>query len=491
MNNPFIGYGKPIQEDRLVGRQKEIAQITDRLESNVSLSIIGQRRVGKTSLIINAIQTLKRKSPSSTIVSCDLSPFPKITNFFDYILEELSELISENNELPHNFEKHLNAVEDDYEAYRRFRRSLKVLKKAGFNTQIVIDEFDSIRRFENATQIIQWLREIIDKGFETGTSIVFISRRSLYSIESQIADVSNLDGVCEKFYIKPLDDNGLREMVERHNEIWNVDEENFKRLCWYTGGHPYLAEMILCQAWDEKSISQVEENFVCDIFEFYEHLKKILEEDGLFDQLIKAAIGPHWNLSLEAISKLERYGMIKKDLNHQRYDAWSEHFQLYLEKCSRDKPIWELWSQTEILIRDTIQNICEKSFGNEWTEKLKRRKNALPKLIQDCEERMHKELRSFGSNASEKWLDYTYPNDLWSIISWEWQSFQDLFQGKEQQKNKNYWAERFQLLAKIRNPLAHNRTHSVSEYDMTLTQAYCQEIKSRLVPSQHETKIEQ
>ncbi|MGK5092028.1 ATP-binding protein [Deltaproteobacteria bacterium TL4] len=483
-NNPYVGYGKPVQGERLVGRQKEIEHLISRLlDSTASLSIIGQRRIGKTSLITHVINQNIQNKLIPIIVYCDLSSFPNIMKLFDYILEEINEYFDRNQlEPPYNFQKQLDkVVDEDYDAYRRFRRALKALNTAHITTKLIIDEFDYVRKFTNAQQVIQWLREIIDKGYETGMSIVFLSRRSLYAIESHFADVSNLDGVCEKFYIKPLNQEGLREMVQRGHEDWEMSEEEFQLLYWYTGGYPYLSEMVLCHAWEHQSIDHSIRIIVSDLYDFYEHLREILNEDDLFQQLQKAVVGPKWDLKLDAVSKLERYGLIKKDIDSQRYLAWSEHFQLYLEKCSREQPIWSLWSETEILIRETIASVCENSLGDEWTNKLKQRNNSLPKLINDCEEKIGQELKSFGINASNQWLDYTYPNDLWSIISSEWgNGFQEILERHEQQKNKKYWNERFQLLAKIRNPIAHNREQSISESDLTLAQAYCQELLSRL-----------
>ena len=68
-------------------------------------------------------------------------------------------------------------------------------------------------------------------------------------------------------------------------------------------------------------------------------------------------------------------------------------------------------------------------------------------------------------------IDFTYPNDLFAIIFAEWGTFEEILG-----KDKNYWSQRAQLLAKIRKPLAHNRDRVLHEYERQLVVGYCNEI---------------
>ncbi len=50
-HNPFY-YGGSIKESRLfVGRQREVAEISDAIAASASMSVVGERRVGKSSLL--------------------------------------------------------------------------------------------------------------------------------------------------------------------------------------------------------------------------------------------------------------------------------------------------------------------------------------------------------------------------------------------------------------------------------------------------------
>lgn len=84
---------------------------------------------------------------------------------------------------------------------------------------------------------------------------------------------------------------------------------------------------------------------------------------------------------------------------------------------------------------------------------------------------MVKEQQSFGYRASNEIIDFTYPSDLLTIIFSEWITFEPVFG-----KDTNYWGQHLQLIAKIRNPLAHNRLDVLTDYEKEIAEGYCKEI---------------
>lgn len=478
MTNPYSGYGRPVFGERLIGRDNELAKLGDNIvNSTASISIVGQRRIGKTSLITETKRRIQGSLPSGlALVFLDLSAFDDGLKFFHAVMEELEEYLHNAGiDSPSKFQRILDKkCNTSYEAYRRCRRGLTILKQENIHTKLIIDEFDAVRKLKEADQFIQWLRELIDKGFETGLSTIFLSRRSLFSIENQIVHVSNIDHVCEKLYIKPLNIKELNQLTDRAREEISISNGDQNRILEYTGGHPYLAELLLCHACEKGSVEQGIQYSTPELYDFYEHLRSLLEEDDLFGQLTQIVIGPRWKIRINSASILLNYGLITKK-DDQTYSAWSSHFQAYLSKISREVPIWNQWGQTESLIRDFIEDCFSIAYGPDWLKKLESRKNIIPKIIDNCQKIMKKEVEKFGSNATHRWIEYTYPNDLWQIISLEWDKFSPVLQ-RENNKNKKYWAERFELLSKIRNPLAHNREQVISDHEITLANAYCSEL---------------
>lgn len=482
MKNPFSGFGTIVKGDRFVGRELELQLLTGRLSSLAgSISLIGEPRIGKSSLALEAVQRITDAGNTAVVIWIDASTLPGPTELFLSILDSSVEVLKDQKkELSSSVDNIINQpVISSYDAYRRCRRGLLQLHREGVDIIVVIDEFDAVRSIGEASTTIQRLRELIDHKYETGLITMFISRRSLKAIEIQISDVSTLDGVCEQFYVRPLAEPDIKAMINRCGPEWSPTSEDESLLFSYTGGHPYLSELILCHSWDALSFETGVQRSVATMFDFYERLRQLLDEGGLFTQLLQIAVGPRWSVKPGSVERLLRYGIVREIQTEDRimYKAWSDHFQSYLEKCTRETPMNELWHETEKGVRDFIEDICADSYGSDWMTKLAGRHKSIALIKQSGEEMREKEARNFGSSISRRLLDYTYPMDLWGIISAEWDLFRTKF-GKE----KKYWAERFSHLSKVRTPTAHSRESAIPEHELTLAQAYCKELLTTIKP---------
>jgi len=201
-----------------VGRESDVERLTNYLASQTgSLSVIGEHRIGKSSLIYEVLERVKGVARPAGFVWIDLSVLSDTVQAFNGILDGITEnLAAQELELPSHIKPVLaTSPMDPYSAYQHCRRGLINLRKARLNSLLVLDEFDAVRRFNESSVFIQRLRTLIDTQHITGLSAVIISRRSLIAIEKQLEGVSNLDGVCEKHYVKPLDDAGLDAIVNR------------------------------------------------------------------------------------------------------------------------------------------------------------------------------------------------------------------------------------------------------------------------------------
>jgi len=91
MTNPYSGYGRPVFGERLIGRDNELAKLGDNIvNSTASISIVGQRRIGKTSLITETKRRIQGSLPSGlALVFLDLSAFDDGLKFFHAVMEEL------------------------------------------------------------------------------------------------------------------------------------------------------------------------------------------------------------------------------------------------------------------------------------------------------------------------------------------------------------------------------------------------------------------
>ena len=78
--NPFI-YGKIVYEDDFFDRTKERKRLLQLLQGRNNVLILGDRRIGKTSLLLNCFEELKKKNKS--IFYFNLDPITSTKSFIE------------------------------------------------------------------------------------------------------------------------------------------------------------------------------------------------------------------------------------------------------------------------------------------------------------------------------------------------------------------------------------------------------------------------
>ena len=102
INNPFADNAGIVTGERFVGRQAEINEIHTRVLGELygNLAIVGLPRIGKSSLVWNALITLKDKllKENHIIAYISISSSDNVVSFFKgLVLAVLEEIELENN----------------------------------------------------------------------------------------------------------------------------------------------------------------------------------------------------------------------------------------------------------------------------------------------------------------------------------------------------------------------------------------------------------
>lgn len=189
-----------------------------------------------------------------------------------------------------------------------------------------------------------------------------------------------------------------------------------------------------------------------------------------------------WQAVMEPKDRLLKNKQVPLWINLATYDTRSHFFLSLVTECFDE--LEELGWLTEPIVNTKDRALQDKlswpnviranlidQDGESWISELEKRRPNLKPIFQRCREAQQKEEKAFGSRASHNLLDFTYPQDLFDILFAEWNVFGSIFK-----KDKNYWSQRSQLLAKVRNPLAHNRDQSLYEHDLQIAEGYCKEI---------------
>lgn len=490
LENPFANYGGIVHGHRFIGRQEDLRVIENRTirpSEPGNLAIVGDSRIGKSSLVHQAVLEQRERllRDRQIPVWINLGRFESGTQFFRTMVsdcyDELEDLGWLNEAIVSARDRVLREELPWSAEYSRIQRFFQRIRQAKYRILFVLDEFDHARHlFQGDISGFQSLRELSYRP-EWRVTFITVSRRTLRDIELQTQAISTFDLIFHKHFLRMFNEEEMEEFYQRLASIGlPVNAEVHSKLRYYCGGHPFLLDVLAYEAVEgfrenrcldlENAAHKVEHAFLG----LYDHMAAILDEDKSLSQLLQILFGPIVNVKQSDVDQLLRYGFVRESCSG-KYVSFSEHFQAYLRLREREVDLWPIWKETEIALRNVINAKMIDQYGESWISKLEKSRPNLKPIFSKCRDAQKKEDKSFGSRASNSLLDFTYPQDLFDIISVEWRVFGSVFK-----KDKRYWTDRGQLLSKIRNPLAHNRDQSLYDHDRQIAEGYCKEILSIL-----------
>jgi hypothetical protein len=148
--NPFFHRGPIRDRAYFFGRERETGQALSLLGNSQSISLIGQRRIGKTSLLFHL-------ADSAIFMQYGLSPTEHLFVYIDcgglanldqpdlyrLLLEEIGDALAERDLNPYKPEILKDAAPI---TYRAFERALRGLIQQGWKLILILDEFERLSR---------------------------------------------------------------------------------------------------------------------------------------------------------------------------------------------------------------------------------------------------------------------------------------------------------------------------------------------------------
>jgi hypothetical protein len=487
MDNPFVDYGSIVRGDRFIGRAEDLRVVENRVIRPMepgNLAVIGEPRIGKSSLVYKAIMERRRdlEAVKRLPIWINLAVFDHARVFFRSLVTQCCDELEDLGWMTDAVSKAAKrALEDELswtEGYGRIQRFFRKVRDGGIKVILILDEFDHARiLFRGDISGFQGLRELAYRP-EWRVALVTTSRRTIRDIELQSQAISTLDGIFKKHYLVMFDEEDLAEYYRRLTHVGLPLDESIKdKIRYYCGGHPMLLEMLgygLVEDFGQsgtvdvdRTAAQLEGAFL----DQYDRLCELLREDGRLQSLLELLFTA-LDVPRPEVVDLEQYGLVRQ-AGERRYEAFSPHFQLYLQMVSRRSDLWPLLRETELALRALIQSkLSEKYAPKTWVEGIEKAKPKLKEALFDrCREMQARERRTFGSRSSENLIDFTYPGDLFEIISAEWNVFQPIFR-----MEPAAWRTRAGLISRVRNPYAHLREQVVHEHEKIIVEGYCREI---------------
>lgn len=489
MTNPFADCGTVVTADRFIGRADELRQIDARLFGDGafgSLSVTGLPRIGKSSLLAEALRRASPKVPGlrAVVVQEDVGAFRSVDELFRCIIRGFQDEIGQSGFAGERWESINTCARkalDGPVTFENLRAVFRRIRQAGVRAICILDEFDAGRYlFTGAHQCFHWLRELASNP-EFKAALVLVSKRRLHDVSRLAGHESNYwANVLMSIKLKPFseaDCHEFRRRLETAGVI--IDEKTDREVTSVCGGHPFLLDAYAYQAWERNSrgeslqTSWLRESMRDVVRDYFDQLSTILRDGPMMGKLIQVVAGPQWDVGPHDVEALVDYGVLVED--GRRVDPFSEGFGEYIRLVEQSVEIWPLWRDTERALRDALETLLRSAFGESWPSELKKARPRLIKLIEACEDKLNREQARFGARAVSGLLAYAYPLDLYQLMSADWPRLGEPVLGGDRQG----WAVKFTLLSKVRTPLAHNRDEGVDSAERIQAEGICREILQR------------
>jgi len=247
--NPFT-FGNPIKEpERFIGRKAEIRQIVNRLLSSAheSTSLIGERRIGKTSLLYHLAHPqvgagLGLTSDKFCLVYVDFQGLTDITptRFWQRVLKKMSRSVCDESLRPSIEALSNQDVIDLFDLEDLFQAS----QEKGLTTVLLMDEFEYVTENPNfKNDFFGGLRAL---AIHHGVALVPSTRRELVDLcHSDEIKGSPFFNIFANVVLRPFNRAEADEMLEsytRDGELAFAPKE--KDFIWELGGgYPIFVQM--------------------------------------------------------------------------------------------------------------------------------------------------------------------------------------------------------------------------------------------------------
>ncbi len=384
MKNRFANYGNTMKGDSYVHRNKLEKQLLDRTvnyDDYGSVNVVGLQRMGKSSLVYNALEAKADEFYEKNVVIAKISANEIPTNeipttepkpnpadkFFKDMVQEVFEVMKEHNDVDEILQKRYEEFKNDdivKEGSFSLRKFFKRIKKSDKRVVMIIDEFDySAKIFSDFPEGFNILRQLAYEP-ETHVAFIFVSRRRAEYLERKCEGISPFHNILDYVYVKGFSDEELEEYFKCCEKSGvTLDDKERETLKSITGGQPYWSDIMLKAYKEEKENNEntdLETVFHKNIDKFhgkyggFQHTLDLLEEQGLLNKLYQIVFGPmEPDCTRSDIQTLYNYGII---VDKDKSTVISDKFYDYLKSKEREVDFYPLWHETETGLRKILKN---------------------------------------------------------------------------------------------------------------------------------------
>lgn len=364
--NPYIA-GPVVDVPNFIGRQREINSILSSTENRLSVCVIGDPHIGKSSLLhyIRNNQNLNSAGKNAYILRDGLSLETQSSHikFWQSIFAEVSSKI-ESKSLKRTINSKIKMISKSTDYIRHI---LEKLCEHDINLVLILDELDALVANPNFSDISFWGQF---RYLASTRLFCFLgaSRKDLYTINSALNKSLNnkLQGLrdfgspifnfAESIYLKNFSNpevDILFEKASAHTHFSPLDTKIIKNL---SGGHPYIIQKACSLLWDQKNQQDFEnyQDFVETLLEatdnhFRDTWNQLEEYSGSRTLVVLitlrelgrkthdlSTLDNDINIFYQAGKPLERAGFLTK--NEQGYQITGSLFAFWIQRNILSSP---------------------------------------------------------------------------------------------------------------------------------------------------------
>jgi DNA-binding CsgD family transcriptional regulator len=337
-----------------------------------NMAIIGQRRVGKTSLAYQSIMIRREELLIEKIlpIRISLNTYDSSRQFFCDVIDKCFRQIQDLGWVGRRIREASDEVMT--RGVERFNFTylsdfFKETFDAGIRIIVVLDEFDrSVRLCADDATFFDRLRELSYRG---RTTLLTLSGAPLTALEQQADVCSTFVGIVHEQYLGMYNKSEIEEHFDRLARCGiKLGGDERARILEHCGGHPYLHDKI---AFELVEIFRDEQKIVIDeafrlserVFRHeFDTLIKHLSSRKLLEPLTQILFASAKNVGLSDLQELQGYGIIRR--TESSYSAFSTSFQQHLRQ-GLPVLIEELTPMEYKVLRCLCGEMANKEIANE------------------------------------------------------------------------------------------------------------------------------
>jgi tRNA A-37 threonylcarbamoyl transferase component Bud32 len=291
--NPYLSRGPVRSQEMFFGRDQELREITNFLKGNQSVSLVGPRKIGKTSLLFHLMRPRVSEElgiAGGTLIcylDCEVLGDESAAGVFGQFAAELRTEV-ESRGLPEEAALESACLSPSRLA---FEGAVRALNRRGLQVIMILDEFERLSanprldvNFFNALRSIAGRFQLV---FLTASSSPLIDLT--YSGRSQEILSSPFFNIFAPIFLGLLPEADARDLIfkpsQRAGKPFPLEIQNF--LAEYAGGHPLILQVACFHAFtlsvfrdeiERRTAQEMEAHFEYSWRNLNEEQKRVLLE---------------------------------------------------------------------------------------------------------------------------------------------------------------------------------------------------------------------